>query len=109
MRGAVRVGVAVVLALYLAVVATRNTEPVNIDFVFSELPGIPSWLVIITALLLGALIAAGLLAWPLARLGLRSRQDRRRIEQLEQELHGLRTLPLSGGELHRAGDDPGEL
>jgi uncharacterized integral membrane protein len=107
-KGAVRVGVAVLLALYLAVVATRNTEPVNLDFWFSELPGIPSWLALASAVLLGAALGSGALAWPLVRLGLRSRQERRRIEQLEQEIHGLRTLPL-GDELRNAGDDPGEL
>jgi len=108
MKGAVRAGVAVLLALYLAVLATRNTEPVNLDFWFSELLGIPSWLVVVGAALVGALTASALLAWPLARLGLRSRQERRRIEQLEQEIHGLRTLPLAD-ELRSAGDDPGEL
>jgi uncharacterized integral membrane protein len=104
-KGVVRVGAAVVLALYLAVVATRNTEPVNLDFLFTELPGIPSWLVVATAALLGGLIASAVLVLPLVRLGLRGRQERKRIEQLEQELHGLRTLPLSA-ELHGAGDDP---
>jgi uncharacterized integral membrane protein len=108
MRAAVRTGVALVLALYLAVVATRNTEPITLDFVFAALYGLPIWLVTAGAVLLGGLIGSGLVAWPLLRLRLRSRQDRRRIEQLEQEIHGLRTLPLDD-DRRSAGDDPGEL
>jgi hypothetical protein len=33
--------------------------------------------------------------WPLVRLKLHTRRHQRRIAELEQEVHGLRTLPIT--------------
>ena len=38
---------------------------------------------------------ANALAWPLFRLRMRVRRQERGIDELEQEIHGLRTLPIS--------------
>jgi hypothetical protein len=36
-----------------------------------------------------------LLVWPLLRLKMQSRRQSKRMAELEQELHGLRTLPIA--------------
>ena len=40
-------------------------------------------------------LATLLFAWPLARAKLATRRQTKRIAQLEQEIHGLRTLPIA--------------
>ena len=91
----VRIGVAVVLAAYSVLFAVRNTESVPIELPFIAEGILQGWLVVVLAGAFGAFAASMVMSWPMMRLSGQHRRDTRRISQLEQELHGLRTLPLS--------------
>jgi uncharacterized integral membrane protein len=86
---------AVGLAVYAALVAWRNATPVTLDLLFGSVVDVPVWSVALGSLLLGAVAAGLACAWPILRLRLRVRSQSRRLTRLEQEVHGLRTLPLS--------------
>ena len=92
MRVVLRILGLVVIVGYAAWLVSLNAAPVDVDLGFKDWPAVQSWLVILGSLLLGAL-AAGLMV----RYRLRLRKSRQRIGELEQELHGLRTLPLGDG------------
>jgi uncharacterized integral membrane protein len=77
-----------------ALLVARNSEPINVDLVYTILHDVPAWMVILGSLLLGALATGLACSWPIVRYRLRLRKSRQRIAELEQELHGLRTLPL---------------
>ena len=53
------------------------------------------WGAMVASAVVGAAAAMLLVSWPLVRLKLQSRKHTRRIAQLEQEVHGLRTLPIA--------------
>jgi uncharacterized membrane protein YciS (DUF1049 family) len=74
-------------------VAVANRELARVDLVFAALEQ-PLWIMLGSALLLGAALAAAAFSWPYLRLRLVVRRQSRRITRLEQEVHGLRTLPL---------------
>ncbi len=87
-----------ILALVVVVGASiwlvlENDQLAVVDLGFATVEG-PLWLAILGSLLLGALAAGLACSWPLLRYRLRLRRSRQRIQELEQELHGLRTLPL---------------
>lgn len=94
MRMVLRVLLLVVVVGYAAWLVSENGKPVDIDLIFAQLQQVPAWLVILGSLLLGALAAGLAVSWPMLRYRLRLRRSRQRIAELEQELHGLRTLPL---------------
>lgn len=89
------IAIVVAIALYAAVVARLNATTFELDLFFVRLPGVELWMLLFGALLLGAAAAALALSWPYFRLRLLARRQGRRITQLEQEVHGLRTLPLT--------------
>jgi uncharacterized membrane protein YciS (DUF1049 family) len=93
-RGLIVLGILVVVAVAAALVTIRNSDPVTIDLLFTSLPSVPLWGVLAGSFLLGAVLVAAILSWPYARLRLRVRSQSRQIARLEQEIHGLRTLPL---------------
>ena len=94
MRVVLRILGLVVIVGYAAWLVSLNAAPVDVDLGFKDWPAVQSWLVILGSLLLGALAAGLACSWPIVRYRLRLRRSRQRIGELEQELHGLRTLPL---------------
>jgi uncharacterized integral membrane protein len=53
------------------------------------------WGAMVASAVFGAAASMVLVTWPLLRLKLQSRKHTKRIAQLEQEVHGLRTLPIA--------------
>jgi hypothetical protein len=53
------------------------------------------WAAMVASAAVGAAATLLLTSWPLVRLKLESRRHSKRIAQLEQEVHGLRTLPIA--------------
>lgn len=98
MRSWIAAAAALSAALYLTLVATRNSELLRVNLLFLTIEQVPAWAALLGSLLLGVAAASLLLAWPFLRLRLRLRSQSRRITRLEQEVHGLRTLPLSDQE-----------
>ncbi len=72
-----------------------NDEIVAVDLLMRTVPEVPLWAALIGATASGALLALFALSPSLVRLRLRTRRQTRSIAELEQEVHGLRTLPLS--------------
>ncbi len=88
----------ILLALIIVGVSlfvSRNADPVSVDLGFRTLVDVPLWMSLLGAGLLGAALAVAFFSWPLVSLRLRVRRGGKRITELEQEVHGLRTLPLS--------------
>ena len=95
MRTVIRFGLLVLIVGYAVALANRTDQPIPVDLVFQRLPEVGAGVLILGALLLGAVAAALLCSFPIIRLRLREHRSTRRIAELEQELHGLRTLPLA--------------
>jgi uncharacterized integral membrane protein len=86
---------ALTASVLLVYAALRNSGSVaHVDWVFGSANDVPLWRVLATTALLGGIAAATALCVPVIRLRLRLRRAERRIAQLEQEVHGLRTLPV---------------
>jgi uncharacterized membrane protein YciS (DUF1049 family) len=86
-------GVAVV-ALAAALIVENSEQEVTVRLLVMQFTGVRVWLVIVGSLLAGATLTGLACSWPIVRYRLRLRKARQRIAELEQELHGLRTLPL---------------
>jgi uncharacterized integral membrane protein len=101
--------VAVAVLFYLF--ATQNGAPVDVAIPFRGEPlNVALWLALLAASGVGALAAALVLLFELARVGLTARQYRRAVASLESEIHQLRNLPLVGGgvaEVGSGGSGPG--
>jgi len=69
-----------------------------VDLIIAEPVLLPLWGVIAGSVGLGAILAMALFSWPMVRSRLRLRRQSRRIARLEQEVHGLRTQPLTEDE-----------
>ncbi len=93
----VRLGLGAAAVVYATVFALANLEPVSLDLVFAELGPMPMALAVLAAVGVGASVSSLALAWPVMQARVQRRRDLRRIEELERELHGLRTLPLAAG------------
>ena len=94
MRPLVGIVILVLLGAFAAFVALRNGDSVDIHLVFASIRGIPLWLALFGAAVMGASFTAAACSWPMVRLRLEVHRQHRRITGLEQEIHGLRTLPL---------------
>jgi hypothetical protein len=101
----VRIAALVVLVAYTTLFVLYNGDQVKMSLPFLVTGEMPGWLVAVIAGALGAFATALVLSWPLVRLSGQHRRDARRIAQLEQELHGLRTLPLAAAS-HEKPDVP---
>ena len=101
MRSIVAIGLAVMAAAYAVYVSYSNdtTAPLSL-LPFTAPVQLPLGVVVLSAFVAGGAAAALLLAWPLLRLRLRLRGQSRRVTRLEQEVHGLRTLPLADADEH---------
>ncbi len=99
MKTLLRVLLGLVPAVYLTLVAIGwkpNREPVDLQLFFGGV-GLEQSLgfIVLGAFLLGAALTAVAFTWPILRVRLRLRRESKRVAQLEQEVHGLRTLPLN--------------
>lgn len=94
MKGLVVLGAVVVVVTVAAFLVNGNPEPVTVNLLLSTLPDVPLWRALLGSLIAGGLAVAGVASWPYLRLRLRVRTQARQITRLEQEVHGLRTLPL---------------
>jgi len=88
----------VVVIGYVVALVLGNRGEATVDLVFSEPVLLPLWGVIAAGIGLGAILATALLSWPMIRSRLQLRRQSQRIARLEQEIHGLRTLPLTEDE-----------
>ncbi len=75
-----------------------NSETVNINLLLTSVENISLWKVVVVALLSGAAIALILVLFPLTRQVFLVFRLRKKIDALEEELNGLRALPLSKNE-----------
>ena len=74
--------------------ASRNAEPVLIDYLIGTLDE-PRWVVVLISVVAGAALAAIVLGFQSARLALTARRYRKLASSLEEEVHQLRNLPLA--------------
>lgn len=93
MKGLAGIAAAVALIAYAVYLATQNTAPVELELLFAS-PSSPAWAVVLGSFVLGVVVMVLAFSWPLLRLRLVARRQSRQIARLEQEVHGLRTLPL---------------
>ncbi len=84
----------VVLAGLLVYVVISNNDIVVVTLPLLKWPT-KLWAAMVASAVFGAGAAMLLTSWPLLRLKLQSRRHAKRIAQLEQEIHGLRTLPIA--------------
>src|SRR5262245_42276693 len=94
MRSWVSIGSAVLLAVLLVYTVISNT-----DLVIVTLPmwqwRTKLWAAMIGSAIVGSVATSLMVTWPLLRLKLQTRRQTKRIAELEQEVHGLRTLPIA--------------
>jgi uncharacterized integral membrane protein len=93
-KGLVGLGVAVLLAAYAVFLAIANGDQVRVDLLFWSSESLPLYAVVLGSFVLGAAAAGAVASYALLRMRLSLRGERRRASRLEQEVHGLRTLPL---------------
>ena len=96
MRQALTAVAALALVSVVGWFAYQNTGRIQeINLLIARPTEVPVWMALFSSAIVGAALAVGFLSWPLLRTRLRVRRQARNIDELEQELHGLRTLPLS--------------
>jgi uncharacterized integral membrane protein len=94
--------VVLLLGLGVALIAQNQKEIVSVHLMVVTFDEVPVWQALLISLLAGAGATALACAWPLTRYRLRLRRARQRMAELEQEVHGLRTLPLGEDEAEDA-------
>ena len=96
MRQAIIAVAALALVSVVGWFAYQNTGRIpEINLLIARPTEVPLWMVLFSSAIVGAALGVGFLSWPLFRMRLRLRKQERSIDELEQEIHGLRTLPLS--------------
>ena len=94
MKNWLSVAFGVLLAALLVYVVISNNDIVVVTLPLVKWPT-KLWSAMVASAIVGAGATLLLTSWPLLRLKLQSRKHTRRIAQLEQEVHGLRTLPIA--------------
>ena len=94
MKGLLLLAAVVGVAVAAVLLATQNDAPVTVNLLVFTVHDVPLWRVLLGAFVAGGTVVALVLSWPYLRLRLRVRGQARQITRLEQEVHGLRTLPL---------------
>ena len=94
MRGWTTLVVGALVAALVVYAVLSNGQEVIVALPFVAWPT-KLWGAMVASALVGAGVATLLFAWPLARAKLAARRQAKRIAQLEQEIHGLRTLPIA--------------
>jgi uncharacterized integral membrane protein len=97
MRNWLSVAFGVLLAGLLVYVVISNNDLVVVTLPFVKWPT-KLWAAMVASAIVGAAASLVLVTWPLLRLKLQTRRHTKRIAQLEQEVHGLRTLPIASDE-----------
>ena len=88
--------------LYLAYrLAAANSLPVTVDFLVGRLEGVSLWKALAGAFAIGSGGVALIAALQMARTGLAARRYRKKLLDLEVEIHQLRNLPLAPEEAAR--------
>jgi uncharacterized integral membrane protein len=95
MRGWGSLAFAALVAALVIFVVVSNSDRVTVVLPFVK-QMMPLWGALVTSATFGAAAAALVLIWPMVRLKVQSRRQSKRIAELEQEIHGLRTLPIAG-------------
>jgi len=88
------VGMLIVVVAYAAFLTTSNDAQIEVDLLFTTVGGIPLWQGLLASFVLGALLVGVACLRSIVRQRLEIRRQNRLIARLEQEVHGLRTLPL---------------
>ena len=73
-----------------------NDAPVTVDLYFLQLAEVPLWQVLLVSFGGGLLLMGLVSVYQGARSGLMGRRYRRKLGDLETEIHQLRNLPLAG-------------
>ena len=94
MRSWAAIGFGVLLAALLVFVVLSNDTEVTVVLPFLQWRT-KLWGSMVASAIVGAASSFLLVTWPLLRLKLQTRRHTRRIAELEQEVHGLRTLPIA--------------
>ena len=94
MRSWVTVVVGVLVTALVVTLVVKNGDPVTVDLLVMVWPT-KVWGAMVAAAVVGASLSALLLVWPLLRMKMQARRQGKRMAELEQELHGLRTLPIA--------------
>lgn len=94
MRSWVSIGSAVLLAALIGYTVVSNTDPVTVVLPMWKWQT-KSWAAMIAAAIVGSVATSLIVSWPMVRLKLQARRQTKRIAELEQEVHGLRTLPIA--------------
>jgi len=94
MRAWASIVAGVLLAGLLVYVVISNNDLVVVTLPLFKWPT-KLWAAMVASAIVGSGATMLLTTWPLVRLKLQSRRHTRRIAQLEQEVHGLRTLPIA--------------
>jgi uncharacterized membrane protein YciS (DUF1049 family) len=85
---------ALLVAALVVALVVGNGEPITVNFLLVQWPT-KVWGALVASAAFGAVAAASVLTWPLIRLKVQTRRQSKRIAELEQEIHGLRTLPIA--------------
>ena len=93
MRGLFVLGIVVAVAAVVVFLVSGNAQPVMVNLLVTQAE-VSVWRVLLGSFVAGGLVIGLLVTWPYLRLRLRVRTQARQITRLEQEVHGLRTLPL---------------
>ena len=94
MRNWAAIGLGVLLAALLVYVVISNNDIVVVTLPLFKWPT-KLWAAMIASAVVGGVATLLLTSLPLVRLKLQSRRHTKRIAELEQEVHGLRTLPIA--------------
>ncbi|MFQ5513130.1 MAG: lipopolysaccharide assembly protein LapA domain-containing protein [Myxococcota bacterium] len=94
MRALLVLAALVLAGSYAAWITFRNDQIVSVDLVLTAFEAVPLWQALLASFVLGALLAGLGAGLSIVRLQLQLHRSRREVERLEQEIHGLRTLPL---------------
>jgi uncharacterized integral membrane protein len=86
---------AISLAVLVAALVYYNNDQVTVHLLFGAPWETKLWAAMVASAVIGSGLTALVLAWPLARLKVQARRRAKRIHELEQEVHGLRTLPIA--------------
>jgi uncharacterized integral membrane protein len=94
MRGALWIALVLAVLLATAFFVSANRQEVTLRLFVVDVPT-TAWMLALGAFLLGAALTGLVASLALLRLRFRLRGQRRELGRLEQEVHGLRTLPLA--------------
>jgi hypothetical protein len=81
-----------------------NAMPVTISYVIGEIENVEQWIALLAAFSFGAAVVGIAVVYGQLRFLLMRRQYRRRVADLEGEVHQLRNLPLAVDREQRPSD-----